>query len=267
MRFIKLVKKITILDWLLLGTAVGSLFFLSAYFFKKETWLKVQVKVSPEQWWWEDISPPYWIADAIEEGDAQYNFIGKKEAEVVEGEMFEVGGGRKEIFLWLNLKVDYNEKKNVYRFNHQTVEIGRPLSLSLSGVGIDSIVTWVEGLETERIMVDKVVEVEESGAKVWVAEKINVGDEMRDSQGNLLAEVLDKEVELADMVVTDDRGNVLVRKNPLTRDLTLKLKINTVERFGLFYFLDGQLVKVGNDLWIKFPEVNLDGALITKIIK
>jgi len=266
MNFRKLVKKLTVLDWLLAGVFLGSLFFLFSYFFKKETWLRVQVQVNPQEWWWKSEEPPSWIADAVAEGDVQLGFTGRKEAEVIGKEVYEAEKGRKDVFLWLNLRTDYDKKRDAYQFSHQVVEVGRPISLRLNNVGVDCLITWIEGLEEEKV-VEKIIEVESSGANVWVADKVKVGDRMEDTQGNVLAEVLAKDSEFAEMITTDERGNVLVRRNPLTRDLTLKLRIGTVERSGLYYFLGNNVVKVGKILDIRFPEVVVEGALIKEIIE
>lgn len=263
----KWLKKLTIFDWLIVFLILASLIFLSSFTFKKEKWLKVEVRVGPEQWWWDYKPAPYWVADSIKKGEAQFDSLGRKIAEVLETQIYEWGETRKDIYLLLNLKVDYNRKKRTYRFNYQPVEIGKPLNLELGGIGFQSLVVSIEGLDPEEKKVIKIVEAKLMNVYPWVAETISIGDQMKDNQGKVMAKVLDKKIELADMTVVTDQGVVLARKDPLKRDVFLKLKLSAVEQHGIYYFREGQEIKIGLPLSIQLPDVHIENASIMKILE
>lgn len=263
----KWLKKLTIFDWLIVFFILASLIFLSSFIFKKEKWLKVEVRIGPEQWWWDYKPAPYWVADSIKKGDAQFDSLGRKVAEVLETQIYEWGSTRKDVYLLLHLKVDYNKKKKIYQFNYQPVKIGKPLNLELGGVGLQSLVMSIEGFDPEGKKAVKIVEAKLESVYPWVAEEISVNDQMKDSQGKIMAEVLAKKIELADMTVTTDRGDVLARKDPLKRDVFLKLKLSVKESHGIYYFREGEEVKIGLPLWIQLPDVHIENALITKILE
>lgn len=262
----KLFKRLTVFDWLIIFVLLAGFVFLSSFVFKEEKWLKVEVKVGPEQWWWDSKPSPYWLADSIKAGDAQFDGLGRKIAEVLETEIYEWGGTRKDVYLSLDLKVGYDKKRKIYRFNQQTVGIGKPLSLGMGRIGFQGLVVSAEGMKADKKETVKIVEAELMSVYPWIAEAITIGTQMKDNQGKLKAEVLDKRVELADITVTTDRGEVLARKDPLKRDVLLTLKLVVEESFGLYYFREGQVVKIGNLLWIKFPQVDVNEASITKVL-
>ena len=262
----KLAKKLTIFDWLIVFVIIGGLVFFASFIFKKEQWIKVELKVGLENLQWGYQPSPYWLADSIKKGESQFDGLGGKEAEVLGTEIYEWGGGKKSIYLLLNLKVNYNKQKRVYRFTHQAVEIGRPLKLEMGNVGFEGIVMSIEGKALGEKVV-KVVEAKLLDVYPWTAEAIVLGAEMKDDKGQLVAQVLEKKIQLADITVTTDRGDVLARKDPLKRDVILKLELVTTKRNQSYYFREEQNIKIGNGLWIKLPQVDISGASIINILE
>jgi len=92
---------------------------------------------------------------------------------------------------------------------------------------------------------------------------------MKDSQGRVLVEVLDKRIENAkQMTIITNVGELgLIYENPLRRDIFLKLEILAAKKGELFYFREGQSIKIGEYLWIQLPKVEIKAAFITEIIE
>jgi len=262
----RFIKKLTIFDWLIVFVIIAGLIFFASFIFKKEQWIKVELKVGPENLQWDYRPSPYWLADSIKKGESQFDGLGRKEAEVLGTEVYEWGGNQKVIYLLLNLRVNYNKQKRVYRFNHQTVAIGMPLKIEIGNVAFGGIVMSIEGKALGEKVI-KIVEAKLLNVYPWTAEAIVPGAEMRDDEGQLVAQVLEKEIQLADMTVTTDRGDVLARKDPLKRDVILKLKLVATKRNQSYYFREEQKIKIGNGLWIKLPQVDINGASITNILE
>ena len=66
---------------------------------------------------------------------------------------------------------------------------------------------------------------------------------------------------------SDIRGQMVKTKSVLFKDIVLQLKIKTFESSGVYYFLDGAVIKLGNRIWIHFSEILAGDAEIIKIIE
>jgi len=143
-------------------------------------------------------------------------------------------------------------------------------------VGVDGLISFIEGVEDKRVWEEKIVEArvtllsgifpETLGIFPWRAEAIKIGDEMKDTQGRVVAEVLEKRVSPAEKIVTTADGRVFTRQDPIKKDVILVVKIKTVKEEGVNYFLDVFKVKVGQAIFLSFPEIDIYPE-ITKIIK
>lgn len=263
MKIGRILNKLTPFDWLAILVILAALVFAAPFIFKQERWLTVEVKMAPEQWWWEANPPPYWLADTVKVGDKAYDALGRKIAETVDVRTLEWGATRKEAYLTVNLKANYDRRKQKFTFKQRPLEVGRPIELELGGAQILGLITYVEGLPDERQKVTKKVAAKILGVQPWIAVAIPAGGGMKDSRGRVLARVLDKRVELA----REFTAVGTVATNPLKRDVTLTLELETVEQGGIFYFREGQAVKVGQLLWIQLPGVDISAASIMEILE
>jgi len=234
------------------------------YLLRKEKWLEVEIWGNAGEWWWETEAPPYWIANAIEVGDVEYDAGGKKVGEIIEVKKFSKDEG-KQFLLKVKLKVDVNNETGTMKYVNSNLEIGSTLTLRPGNKVIVGNVLWIEGLEDKRQKKDLIIGVDLYEKYPWEAEAFKVGDQMTDEGNNVIAEVLDKQVNEHRIKVTTDNGDVLVRFDPLTRDIFLKIKIQTTEVAGQAFFAGIQEVKVANEINIMLPRYNIDKGLISSI--
>jgi len=271
----RFLRRLTVFDWLTILVVLAGLTFLALFIFKEEKWIKVEVKISRPEWWWNAKPPPYWLADTIQKGDKQHDSLGKKVAEVLDIKSYEWGEERKMTYLILNLKVEVEKRKKILKFNHRSLEIGKSIDLELSKTGMQALVTFIEGIPDTRIWEDKIVEVkvahwsnifpETLGLFPWRAEAIKVGDQMKDSQGRVIAEVLSKKAAPAEKIVTTADGHVFVRQDPLKKDVTLMIKLKTFRQNGIDYYLHDIKLKVGSQILLALPEIDI-WPEVTKIL-
>lgn len=274
-KVINLAKKLSIFDWLTLVIVIIGIVFVSFFIFKQEKWVRVEVKISPEQWWMESRYPPYWLVDYIKKGAKQYDSLGKNIAEVTGVKTYEWKDNRKIVYLTLNLKVEVNKRQKKISFNHKPLEIGQSIDLSFEMLGIQGLVTFIEGVSDLRIWEEKIVEAratqwsdifpETMGILPWRADAINVGDQMKDSQGKVVAEVLAKNVKPAEKITTTSDGRTLLSYDPLKKDVFLTLKIKTFKQEDISYYLDDFKVKIGQSILLALPNIDIMPE-ITKII-
>ena len=230
-KIVKLLRKITPFEFLVGFLLVLILIFVMVQTITKEEWLKAEVKISSPSWWQAYFaSPPFWLGESIKIGDSEFDSGGKKIAEVLNIKIYELSGSgemttKKDFYLTLNLQVDRSKRTGKIKFKNQPLEIGSPIELHLTNTYIPGVVVNIEGVDKEKEMVELVIEGIWLNTFPWNAEAIPVGGEMKDGMGNVVAKILDKQIYLSDMVVTSDDGRVLLRKNPLKRDVAIRAEI------------------------------------------
>lgn len=258
-------KSITIYDILIFLLAFAFLFFLAFYFKERPTWVKIGVKISSPRWWARETIPPYWLAETIKVGDEEIGFLNQPVAQVEDVQIFETSEDRKDVYLAVKLKANYNKRTNKYTYKGQPVEIGSPIELHLGKTFVQGLITFVSKKEEEPgefIITGKIINV-----FPWEAGAVKAGDEMTDGQKRVIAKVEDRKIELADYLTTDWQGNVYLRKDPIKRDAIFKIRIKVSKRGGNFYFRKEQKVKIGEELFLQFENGDLDYLSIMKIEK
>lgn len=276
-RFLKKTgKHLTIFDYISIALAAGVIVILGLFFFRKLEWVEVEVRVAPADFFWSEKKPPYWLANNISVGDFELDSLGRKVAEVLEIRVFERGEDKKAVYLKVKLRAVKNRRKNQYLFKSKPLGIGSSIELRLSRVFLTSLVTFIEGVPDTRVWEEKIVRVrwmirsdvfpETLGVMPWKAEAVKVGDQMRDTQGRVVAEVLEKRVRPAEKIVITANGRVFVRLDPIKKDVTLMVKLKTFKQQGVDYFLDDFKVKVGSSIFLSLPEIDISPE-ITNIIE
>lgn len=267
----RLFKKISVFEILIGVLILLALVFVMIQTRSKKEWVKTEIKISSSSWWQTYYtSPPFWLGESIKVGDQEFNSQGNKIAEVLDIKTYELSGGgeattRKDFYLTLNLQVTKDRRTQKLKFKNQPLEIGAPIELHLKNTFIPGLVTNIEGLTNDKETEELIVEGIWLNTFPWNAEAIPIGGEMKDGMGRIVAKIIDRQINLADMVITTDDGRVLVRKNPLKRDVLIKAKILVKKQGENFYFREDQKVKIGENLFFHLPGVDVEWLSIRKI--
>lgn len=261
------------LSFILIGCAI--IFFI-LFFGRKVEWLEIEARVAPSDFFWSEKEPPFWLANSVHIGENETDSFGRKVVEILDAKVFESSGNKKDVFVKLKLQAVKDPRKNQYLFKNKPLSIGAPIELNLSQVFLAGVVTYIKGVPDTRIVEDKIIEAriidvsdkfpETIGIYPWRSEAIQVGDKVKDTQERVVAEIIEKRVELADKTVITSDGRVLVAKDPLKRDVTLIIRLKTYNQDGINYFLDDYKVKVGSLIFLSLPKIDL-WPEITKIIR
>lgn len=235
-------------------------FLVARVLLQKDTYITAELFASGGEWWWENTEPPYWLVDPIKEGAIEYDTQGKPLVEVLETKKFEVGD-RKMLWMKVRLKVTPSEQSGQYRFRREPLQIGSLIYVSPNNVRIASNVLSIEGVVEPKEELEKTITLKAYDQFPWFVDSISAGDKMYDSKGNVLAEVLDKKVVDAEVMISDDRGNVYARRNPLKRDMTLTMKIKITRTDGVDYFSFFQPIKVGYYILFPMENANVEGLI------
>lgn len=266
-----LIKKINPFEILLGIIFLIVIFWLMVRTRATKEWIQVEVKVSPQYWWTGEsyqVAPPFWLAESVKEGDQEYNSTNEPIVRVLSVEEFEstnVRPSRKDVYLTLDLLVNRHKKTNALQFKNKALEIGSLLNLHLANNYISGVVTFIEGISASREKKEVVIEGVIKDAWPWVAEAISLDNQMQDSRGNKIAQILDKKAEWAEKTVETADGRLVSSRDSLKRDIYIKAKLKVLEQGGNLYFYNSQKVTVGSIIWIFTPKIDLENIYITKV--
>lgn len=249
----------------LLFTVAIFLFFRAQ---KTEQWTRVTMVVSHDEWWLGGRDPSYWYVDNLEIGDASYNALGQKTAEIKDIKAFSVGGPYKKALINILLKTSYDEAKDIHFYNQKPLKIGAPLNLTLGDNSLQGIVTYFSSEAANQKLVDKEIKVKLRKVSPWLVEGLQEGLTMKDSMGRDLAVIDQVVVERAALEeFSDIRGRMMEVRSQKYYDLTLNIKLKAYESRGIYYFLDGANLVVDSEIWLFFPEVTISGGKIIEVVK
>lgn len=237
--------------------------FIARVLLQKDEYVTVELFASGGEWFWNNPDPPYWLTDPLQPGTKELDPQGNTLVEVLEVQKFE-NGDRKMLWMKARLKVSKMNNSNQYQFRREPLQVGSLVYVAPNNIKVFCNVMWIEGMEELRTESEKVVTITNLGADKFTSEFIQVGDVMRDDDGNILAEIIDKKIEQAQMITADVNGNVKVQRNPLERDVTLKIRLKTLKSKDREYFSYFQPLKVNFFLWVPF-EKHTTGGIITNI--
>lgn len=235
--------------------------FLGRVALQKDHYVTVELFATAGEWWWENPSPPYWLTDPLLVGATEYDSTGKPIVEILDIKKIAYGD-RKMVWMKARLQVSYSGNSKQYKFRRDPLEIGSLIYISPDNIKINSTVVWIEGEEDKRQIAEKEVHIKLYNVFPWYADKVQIGARMKSEAGEVLAEIMDKIVTEAEIMTTDSYGNTHARKNPLKRDLTLKLKIKTMISSNTEYFTYFQPVAIGSTLGIPLDGIHVSGDII-----
>jgi hypothetical protein len=235
---------------------------------KHEEWVSVTIVMSQEEWWWDGSEPKFWYVDNLKAGDKVFSSLGSKIAEIIDVQVFEVGGPYKKAMIDVRLKVTYDKNKQIYLYNQKPIEIGGFLNLSFNSNNVRGLVMSVGGneaiigqLHTKRI------KVRVEAVPSWMVDTYREGLAMKNSQGEDLAVIEKIVVESALLErFSDIRGSMIKVRSQKYYDIVMDLSVKAFESYGNYYFLDGSGLKVGSSIWFFFPETFIGGELNQEIL-
>jgi hypothetical protein len=258
MKLLKHLKKITYFD-IGVGIIVIILAFSGYLFFKRDVqYITIRVKITDREILYANTQPADWYANRFVVGDSEKDALGRTITEIVGVENYSVGTNKKALYIDMKIKAVYDKRTKTYSARGKTVAFGTPMRFYLSKVIFDGIVTeFPESTQLYKITTTTVT-VLARGLEPSVAEKIKTGDKILDSNGTTLAEIIELEATPAERVTTTVGGDLLLRFDPLYKDVHMKISMRTKILEQDFYVLDNIPLKVGVSLPLSLNNVSLD---------
>jgi hypothetical protein len=252
------------LDWLIIFIfSVITVFFIITSS-QKNKWITVKFKVTlpPHYFHYNGEPPPFWIVDKIKAGDIQYDAMGQKNLKILS--ISSIGYQDKMTWITASVKAKYLPKQKKYVFQSVPLEIGRSIDTTINGTNIHGMVTYIEGATDTRKMYDIKVKTITRGLDPWVVDVLKNGLTMTDSNGKIVAEIIDVVSKPAEKIVTTWDGRVLAAEEPVRKDvyMTLKLVVTRHDDDGKYYFLDDQPINISFSVAIYLKQLLIAPEII-----
>lgn len=277
-KFFKKQIKLSFLIDVLMVSVTGLVLFLLIFFLRREQeWITLRLKVTDRDVFYAKNNPFNFYSHAFVKGDIQFNGIGNKIAEITGVEKFIANPSSQTIYLDISIKAIYDPRSKKYSFKGRPIIFGQPFIFEFSNVKVEGIVTNFPGFLDEIDVKEykKIVKVqieEESrdfsdvyGVRSFIAAAINIGDEYKNSNDEVLIKVIDKEVYPAKRTVFTDSGESFIISDLQLEDVYLTLEVKVKEINKKMYALDFVPLRVGEFLPLNFDKISLR-PVITDIL-
>ncbi len=232
---------------------------------RKTEWVTVAIRVTNTEWWWPGADPSQWYAAGLKVGDQAFNTFGQPIAEIAKLDLVDVGAAKQRMTVHVRLQVKYDPMKQLYIFNFQPLQVGRPIELGFGEHNLSGVVSAVNTPEEPTTY--KTVEIKIIKAKPWEAAELKAGLQEIDRNGEVLSKILAvSTTPNLTRVYSDIRGEMIQVANSDFRDVTLTVQLKSHQIDFVWYYVDGAQLKVGDEIWLQFPTVTIKAAQITRLL-
>lgn len=273
----KLLHKIKLFDIIIISFFLVIILSVSWLLLRTKKQLKIVIKVTDVNTvdYKKKDSAEAWFASLLYTGLEQKDALGNVTAKIIESKTYDAPLGRKNVYLTLLINSVFSPGTRQYTYNGRNILIGAPIQLLMDKVSVGGFVTDVDGFKRPYEQKKLIITVQFfdlvgqqvtglTGVLPYIPDSINIGDTEKDSLGNNIITVIKKEVEEAKKVTTTANGEVLLRRDPVRKDMYLTLEVKA-NRIGDRYFLfDDQPLLVDQPLGLNFEKVTVY-PIITKI--
>lgn len=215
--------------------------------FRKQSELKVVIKVNEESLARQVGGVPNWFSQFLHAGMKEIDVFGRPMAEIKTVKTYFATDQRSVVYLTVSLKTVYSTSSHQHTYKGKVVSIGSTIQLPLDNLLVNGLIVDVDGssktnlnkiyVQARIINLDPVFPQTE-GVPDFVADAVKEGDVMNDSLGNPVIKILKKTVEDAKIAVTTANGDLILQRHPMRKDVFLDLEI-WAEKIGDRNYLFG----------------------------
>ena len=266
--------KLKLLDITILFIFVSiavSLFFL---LFRTKKELIIVVKTFEDSATWPGQRSTVWFNNIFHPGMKEKDALGKPMAEILSVRKYDNRPDSSTIYLTLRLKAVYSTGTKVYTYKGKNVLVGSTIQLYLDQVFVEALIVNTDGVKDRyplkklrvsgRLLENNTVYPDTNGVHQFVADNINLGENVKDSRGKTVLKIIEKRVEDANQIVKTSAGEVLLRKNPLLKDVYLTFDIMAYQIQNRYFFFDDIPILISNQIPIHLKNASFFPT-ITKI--
>ncbi len=232
------------------------------YVFQKDYFVTVELLATGGEWWWGVPPPYYWNSQTINPGAKELDISQKPLVEVLDVEKY---GHDDRKFMWVKarIKITKNTRTGAMYFKQFPLNIGETITIKPNNTMIIGNVVGIEGVKSYWNESERVVHARLRLQMPWVADTIQVGDVMKDNKGVVIAEILDKKVEGAEIVTTNYQGEPLYKHDPLQKDISLTIKMRVLKDGNFDYFNFNQNIQTDQRVKIQFQKITIEPTVLS----
>lgn len=278
----KFIKKLKYIDFIILGFSLLFILIFAFLFFRKSSNITVTVKVGDEDFyspynpkWYTPSTTKTWLADLFYEGQKEKDGLGKIKAEVLDVFSYYKTQNEKNVLLKIRLNTVYEKASNTHNYKGVSILIGSKIKLNLDQIYVNGTIVEVENFplkwKKQKIIVEtqiidnNPVYLGTSGTDIYLANAININQEVKDNKGNTIIKIVDKKVKPAQKIVTNANGQVLLKFDPVKKDVFLILEINALVINNQYFLFEDVPIKIGYEIPINLPEISVF-PIVTKFV-
>ncbi len=231
---------------------------------KKDEWVNVSIRVMNDEWWWPGTDPESWYSEGLKVGDVALNSFGKPVAKITQIDLVDLGVSKYRTTIHLQLLVTHDTVKQLYLYNFQPLLVSKSIDLNFRDHSVKGIVTAINQLSEEKKY--KKLDVKMTSIFPWAAASYKVGLFAINPQGQRTAEILKLQISPhVSRVFSDRRGEMISVVNQDYRDVYATVSVLSYKTGDVWYRVDGAQLKVGDTIWLHFPETTMKDAQILKV--
>src|SRR3989344_5908080 len=271
-------RRLTLFDILLIFL-ISSLIF-SVFFFlfrtKKELFITVRTSdETPLRQPWEQIkvnsiklwNSPIWMNNLFYKGMSEKDNFGNTVAEVINVRKYDNRPENPTFYLTVKLNAVFTTATSTYTYKGKNILVGSLIQLHLDDVLIDGLIVNVNG-EKEKYPLKKIrvttqiiefesKSIESTGVEPFVADNIQEGKIIKDNQDREILKIISKRVEDAKKIVVTNTGEVLLRTDPIKKDVYLTLELMAFKVDNRYYFFDDIPILVDKQIPIHLEHISI----------
>lgn len=267
-------KHLTLLDGLVLFAVLSVILLFTYFFFRTNVYRTITIKVGESNVLWPQSSRA-WFSYLFRPGMKEKDGFGFVTAEVLHVFSYDLDSSMRNLYLSLRVKTTYNRASGQYIYRGKPVLIGSTIKLFLDELLVDGLVTNMEGVQDPRekkiltvetqLREETVIYPETAGARPYIADAVQEGDEYKDSNDNVIIKILKKRTQDSQKSVTTSDGRILIQAYPLRKDVYLTLEVHAIKIHNRFYVYDDMPIVIGAQIPINTSTVSVFPE-VTKII-
>lgn len=255
----KFLSWFTFFDAIALSVLVSLAIVFFLFFYRKSQTIDIKVKITDQEVIYAGTNPKNWYADKFQIGDAELDGLGRKQAEIIKVDKIQTTPTNKAVYVTLRVRSLFDTRSRSYSVRGKPISFGTPLRFTLSKVSFDGIVTDFPNAEFDEKTTFGQQEIKTlaRGVEPKIAATVRVGQIITDSNNKTLAEVLEVNITPAERVTQTDSGELLLRRDPLYKDLEVVLKVQSrlIER--QLHIFDDIPLKIGEVVPLNFDNFSL----------
>lgn len=267
---IKALSSITLIDFMI--GILGLLFvgFLLFHFRRKRSFVYVDLTFQRQDWNTDSFPPEYWEVNKLHIGQTGYNSAGKEMILIEEIEKNIWDGGRR-MYIEIAVRLDavYNTTTKTYVYDGNPLLVGKELSLNFDNTAFTGIISNVYENQNQRFadyqLADAEIKVRYRNYDPWHAEAIR-DFTVKNSKDEVVLNTKSVEISPAKKVVVTDIGEVLLRWNPIKKDVVATFELpNVLCINNICYYNHYQTFMIGEEFWADSGNTYVRGGSVMSV--